>query len=100
MSEVTIDVHGPLDRVKDVSSTAETPFERLCEECVRLTYADDVPLLGDQSAPVVAGATACAGTSPTTDVMDRPKIHVLPKTREGDRLPVDQGAFHRCDDGT
>jgi hypothetical protein len=37
---------------------------RLREECVRLTHADDVPLLGVQRAPVVAGAAACMGTSP------------------------------------
>jgi len=73
MSGVTIDVHGPLDRAKDVSSTAEAPFERLREECVRLAYADDVPLLGDQRAPAVAGATACRGTSPATDATDRPR---------------------------
>jgi len=100
MGVVTMTLHGPLDRAKDVSSTAETPFERLCEECVRLAYADDVPLLGDQRAPVVAGATACERTSPSTDVMDRPKTHVLPAAREGDWLSVDQGAFHRRDDGT
>jgi hypothetical protein len=42
---VPIDVHGSLDRVKDVSSFDEALVRRLPEECVRLTHADDVPLL-------------------------------------------------------
>jgi len=42
---VTIDVHGSLDRVKDVSSFEEALFRRHFEECVRLAHADDVPLL-------------------------------------------------------
>jgi hypothetical protein len=37
---------------------------RLREECVRLAYADDVPLLGIQRAPAVAGAAVSTGTSP------------------------------------
>jgi len=42
---VPIDVHGSLDRAKDVSSFDEALVGRLPEECVRLTHADDVPLL-------------------------------------------------------
>jgi hypothetical protein len=42
---VPIDVHGSLDRAKDVSSFDEALVRRLPEECVRLTHADDVPLL-------------------------------------------------------
>jgi hypothetical protein len=42
---VPIDVHGSLDRAKDVSSFDEALVRRLAEECVRLTHADDVPLL-------------------------------------------------------
>jgi hypothetical protein len=42
---VPIDVHGSLDRVKDVSSSEEALIRRLREECVRLAHADDVPLL-------------------------------------------------------
>jgi len=52
-----------------------------------------------QRTPVVAGATDGTGTSP--EPPDGPtKIHIPPATREGDRHPVDQGAFHRCDSDT
>ena len=47
---------------------------RLREECVRLAHADDVPLLGIQRAPVVAGAAACMGTSPVRVKPDRPRL--------------------------
>jgi len=40
------DVHGSLDRVKDVSSSEEITFLAcLRTECMRLAHADDVPLL-------------------------------------------------------
>jgi len=42
---VTIDVHGSLERVKDVSSFREALLRRHLEECVRFAHADDVPLL-------------------------------------------------------
>jgi hypothetical protein len=43
---VTIDVHGSLDRAKDVSSFAAPVLDTaLREECVRMAHADDVPLL-------------------------------------------------------
>jgi len=45
VSSVTIDVHGSLDRVKDVSSFGEALIRRHLEERVRLAHADDVPLL-------------------------------------------------------
>jgi len=39
-------MHGSLDRVKDVSSIVKSAFRAfLADECVRLAYADDVPLL-------------------------------------------------------
>jgi hypothetical protein len=45
VSLVTIDVHGSLDRAKDVSSSMKALVRRHHEECVRLAHADDVPLL-------------------------------------------------------
>jgi len=65
MSLVTIDVHGSLDRAKDVSSSVKALFRRHHEECVRLAHADDVPLL------ILPEDTCCRrcdrlhGTSPT-----------------------------------
>lgn len=62
-SLVTIDVHGPLDRVKDVSPVASgTAAARV--GCVRLAHADDVPLLSAQRAPAVTGARAREGRDP------------------------------------
>jgi len=47
-------MHGSLDRVKDVSSTVKSAFGAFSDdECVRLAYADDVPLL------VVPEGTCC-----------------------------------------
>jgi hypothetical protein len=45
MEGLTIDVHGSLDRVKDVSSFGAAPLKRHHEEYVRLAHVDDVPLL-------------------------------------------------------
>lgn len=59
-SVVTIDVHGPLDRVKDVSPVRER-FMADRGGCVRLAHADDVPLLGVQRASAVAGAIVREG---------------------------------------
>jgi hypothetical protein len=44
-SSVAIDVHGSLDRVKDVSSVQGELVRPHLKECVRLAHADDVPLL-------------------------------------------------------
>jgi hypothetical protein len=66
---------------------------RLREECVRLTHADDVPLLGVQRAPVVAGAAACMGTSPVQtrrtgqDSRFKGDPRRLPASRESGCLP-------------
>jgi hypothetical protein len=61
-----IEVHGSLDRAKDVSSTMEAlPRRRPGRvHALEVRYADDVPLLGDQRTPAVVGAAACPGTSP------------------------------------
>jgi hypothetical protein len=57
---VTIDVHGPLDRAKDVSPVRDGPAANR-GGCVRLAHADDVPLLGVQRASAVAGAITREG---------------------------------------
>jgi len=54
--------------------------------------ADDVPLLGAQRTPIVAGATAREGG----DLHERDgpaEIHVLPAPREGYRHPEDRVPF-------
>jgi len=64
-SSVTIDVHGSLDRVKDVSSFREALVRRLLEECVRLAHADDVPLLILPEDTRCRRCVCLRGTSPT-----------------------------------
>ena len=57
--------------------------------CACFRHADDVPLLGDQRAPVVIGAVTCLGTSPTharrTD--QDPRSSASPR-----RLPAPDGS--------
>lgn len=76
------DVHGSLERAKDVSSSGERLVWRLADECVRFAHADDVPLLATQRTPAVIGALARRGG--TRYARDGPtEIHVLPEAREG-----------------
>jgi len=82
-SRVGIDVHGSLERAKDVSSPWRRGLRAFHVECVRLAYADDVPLL------VVPEGTTCRrcdrlpGNEPHGSRVGPTKIHVLPPTREG-----------------
>jgi hypothetical protein len=82
-SSVTIDVHGSLDRVKDVSCFEQGLVGHQLEQCVRFAHADDVPLL---LLPEDTRCRRCAcppGNEPQTD-MDRPtEIRPAPKAREG-----------------
>ena len=70
---MAIDVHGSLDRAKDVSSFAGPLVGRSREECVRLAHADDVPLL------ILPEDTCCRrcdriyGNEPRTGEPDRPR---------------------------
>jgi len=63
-SSVAIDVHGSLDRVKDVSSFREALLRRHLEECVRLAHADDVPLLILPEDTCCRRCVCLPGTSP------------------------------------
>jgi hypothetical protein len=63
-SSVTIDVHGSLDRAKDVSSFREPLIRRHLEECVRLAHADDVPLLILPEDTCCRRCVCLLGTSP------------------------------------
>lgn len=95
-----IDVHGSLDRVKDVSSfLSHASISVTGMSAYAWRTLTTFPSSFFQRTPVVAGATDCAGRAP--HIRDGPtKTHTPPATREGDRHPVDQGAFHRCDPGT
>jgi hypothetical protein len=99
-SSVGMDVHGSLDRVKDVSSSSEPLVGRLQAECVRFLFATLTTFPSSASrghllSPVRLSAwerAPCRRVGPT-------KTHVPPTAREGCRHPMDQGAFHRCGSG-
>jgi hypothetical protein len=63
---VLIDVHGSLDRAKDVSSFREALFGRLTRRVRALMRTlTTFPSSFFQRTPVVIGAIDCMGTSPT-----------------------------------
>jgi len=97
---VPIDVHGSLDRAKDVSSSVSMLFGHRRVERMRLAHADDVPLL------ILPEDTRCRrcdrlhGNEPRYRRFGPTEAHVLPPTREGRRRRVNQDAFHRCERGS
>ena len=84
-SSVTIDVHGSLDRVKDVSSFREALVGRLLEECVRLAHADDVPLLILPEDTCCRRCECLPGNEPPAGETDRPRLafHRPPAKADG-----------------
>jgi hypothetical protein len=76
-SKVTIDVHGSLDRAKDVSSFREPLLRRHLEECVRLAHADDVPLLILPEDTCCRRCVCPPGNEPQEDETDRPRLAFL-----------------------
>jgi hypothetical protein len=73
-SRVGIDVHGSLDRVKDVSSRVEALVGRLPHRVrTPVRTLTTFPSSLFQRTPVVAGATVCMGTSPAAAESDRPR---------------------------
>ena len=82
---VTIDVHGSLDRAKDVSPFESALVGRLLEECGRFAHADDVPLL------ILPEDTRCRrcvdlpGNEPPAGATDRPRYALfrLPAKADG-----------------
>jgi hypothetical protein len=94
-------VHGSLDRAKDVSSIAFVTalVRRRCDECVRFTHADDVPLLVLPEDTCCRRCDRLRGNEPRYRRFGPTKTHAAPSAREGWRHPVNQGAFHRCDRG-
>jgi len=99
---VPIDVHGSLDRVKDVSSFGEALVRRLPDECVRkfAPHADYVPLLLLPEGTCCRRCDRLRGNEPQRERFGPTETHVLPTAREGWRHPVRRGAFHRCVTGT
>jgi hypothetical protein len=84
---VTIDVHGSLDRAKDVCSS-EQAFLGVCDdECMRFTHADDVPLL------ILPGGTCChrcdrhPGNEPLNVAPDRPRPTLFRHPAKADGIP-------------
>ena len=81
-----IDVHGSLDRVKDVSSSEEALIRRLREECVRLAHADDVPLLISSRGHPLSSVRLPAGDEPPTHETDRPRLAFLRQPAKADGI--------------
>jgi hypothetical protein len=70
---VTIDVHGSLDRVKDVSSFEAALVGRHLDECGRLAHADHVPLLILPEDTCCRRCVCLPGNEPPAGVTDRPR---------------------------
>jgi hypothetical protein len=84
-SSVTIDVHGSLDRVKDVSSFRAALLRRYLEECGRLAHADDVPLLILPEDTCCHRCECLPGNEPLAGETDRPRLalHRPPAKADG-----------------
>jgi len=79
---VAIDVHGSLDRAKDVSSFGQALIGRCSKSAGALRTLTTFPSSFFQRTPVVAGAFACLGRAPCK--RDGPaKTHTAPPAREG-----------------
>jgi len=85
-SSVTIDVHGSLDRAKDVSSFAGPLVGRSREECVRLAHADDVPLLFLPEDTCCHRCVSLPGNEPPADDTDRPRLALLRQPAKADGI--------------
>jgi hypothetical protein len=94
--EARSDVHGSLDRAKDVSSVRQLSLTNRVRALV-VARADDVPLLFVTRGHLLSSVRALPGNEPHADANGPIKTHVPPTPREGCRHLVNQGAFHRCD---
>jgi hypothetical protein len=86
-SSVTIDVHGSLDRVKDVSSFVEALVGRLRKECGRLAHADDVPLLFLPEGTCCRRCVCLPGNEPPASETDRPRLTFLRQPAKAAGIP-------------
>ena len=83
---VTIDVHGSLDRAKDVSSFAGPLVGRSREECVRLAHADDVPLLILPEDTCCRRCVCLPGNEPPARATDRPRLALFRPPAKADGI--------------
>ena len=83
---MTIDVHGSLDRVKDVSSLGVTLFRRHLEECMRLAHADDVPLLLLPEDTCCRRCVCLPGNEPPARATDRPRLALFRPPAKADGI--------------
>jgi hypothetical protein len=84
---VTIDVHGSLDRAKDVSSFVGRLLGVSREECVRLAHADDVPLLILPEDTCCRRCVCLPGNEPPADETDRPRCAFFRPPAKADDIP-------------
>jgi hypothetical protein len=87
-SSVPIDVHGSLDRAKDVSSKTWRRFLGVSrDECVRLAHADDVPLLILPEDTCCRRCDRMPGNEPHTLASDRPRPTLLRQPAKAIGIP-------------
>jgi len=96
---VAIDVHGPLDRAKDVVlERGERILGVSATSACAWAHADTFPSSASRGHLLSPVRLPARERAPYR--RDGPaKTHVPQEAREGCRHPVNQGAFHRCDDG-
>jgi len=83
---VTIDVHGSLDRVKDVSSFEAALVGRHLDECGRLAHADHVPLLILPEDTCCRRCVCLPGNEPPAGVTDRPRRALFRRPAKADGI--------------
>jgi hypothetical protein len=85
-SSVTIDVHGSLDRVKDVSPFEAALLRRHLDECGRLAHADDVPLLSLPEDTCCRRCVCLPGNEPPAGETDRPRLALFRQPAKADGI--------------
>jgi len=83
-----VDLHGSLDRVKDVSLDVDALFGRLRDECVRFTHADYVPLLVLPEGTCCRRCDRLLGNEPQgEDMSDRPRPTLFRQPAKATGIP-------------
>jgi hypothetical protein len=96
---VAIDVHGPLDRAKDVSSCGAPFSGDSAKSACALRMLTTFPSSASRGHPLSSVRPALRDEP--RKVEDGPtKTHALKTAREGCQRPVNQSAFHRRTAGT
>jgi len=93
---VAIDVHGPLDRAKDVSPGRERRFRRLASGACAWRTLTTFPSSASKEHPL-SPARLPAREETLTCLSGPAEIQAVAEPREGRSRPLNQDAFHRHD---